>query len=490
MPKRLRSALKSPHAWVCSTNFAEGYPYAIVHEVPKLLFEVLGASLRMIGWTSLLHLAWNLKFLWAPFVDEYETKRRWLITIEALLCLMLVALSVLASGGTTLVGIAVVFTIIALLSATHDVAIDGFYLEAFDEAGQAKFVGYRAMAWKGAASLVKGPGVILIGVIGWLGGLLSMALLMGMLVLIHFYIVPRVEKPRQPIVQLGRMLLRFRVLVGVAVLAGVVVAERKLMILGTLWKRVPALSKISVPGWIALSLLFSLLVVLVFLEPIKRRLKRGKSHYASAFVDFLAQPKIGRILAFVILFRTGESFLQTIRVPFLKRAMKMDIVEYGIANGTVGIAATMVATLLGGWLISRHGLRKWIWPFMLAQNVLNLLYVWLAQYGADVPPSFTVLSIVIGLEHFGEGLGTAVFLVYIMRCCDPAHKAAHMGVLTALMSISFTIAGVTSGYIAETYGYANYFAFSFAVSIPAMLLILVVPYLDGREPDGREATPS
>ena len=56
----------------------------------------------------------------------------------------------------------------------------------------------------------------------------------------------------------------------------------------------------------------------------------------------------------------------------------MELEFYGVANGTVGIIASFAATILGGRLIARDGLRRWIWPFVLAQNVLNLLYMGLA----------------------------------------------------------------------------------------------------------------
>lgn len=494
---RARDVVKSPHAWVSTSYFAEGYPYAIMHEVPKLLFTALGASLRVIGMTSLLHLAWNLKFLWAPFVDEYETKRRWMIGVEVVLSLSLVALAFVSSSPSLLWLVAAVFAITALLSATHDLGIDGFYLEGLDEDGQSKFVGYRAMAYKLAMTVVKGPGVVLIGLIGWFGGLMAMALVMMLITVIHAFILPRVEERGRPIGELLRGLLRFRVLAVAAVIAGLIVVERELSLLGPAWGKLraavaatPGLERISTSGWIGIALLVSLLLVLAFIKPIQRRLGRSQSHYAKAFVSFLAQAKVGRILAFIVLFRTGESFLQSIKVPFLQRAMGMSTVEYGLASGTFGLLASMVATLLGGWLIARHGLRRWIWPFVLAQNVLNLLYVALSVLGADGPPSFAALTVVITLEHFGEGLGTAVFMVYIMRCCDPAHKAAHMGVLTALMSISFTIAGVTSGFIAEAVGYANYFGFSFLATVPGMLLIFVVPYLDGRTPVAEAAAES
>jgi PAT family beta-lactamase induction signal transducer AmpG len=112
--------------------------------------------------------------------------------------------------------------------------------------------------------------------------------------------------------------------------------------------------------------------------------------------------------------------------------------------------------------------------------VLTLLYVALAVAARSGAPSLGAVTAVITIEHFGEGVGTAVLMVYLMRCCDPQHKAAHMALLTALMSVSFTVAGVSSGFLAEAVGFVSYFAGSFVATIPAMVLIPLLPFLDGR----------
>jgi PAT family beta-lactamase induction signal transducer AmpG len=267
-----------------------------------------------------------------------------------------------------------------------------------------------------------------------------------------------------------------------AAIAGVVVAQRQWRVLDPIVGLVrgavegaPLIGRISLPGWIALALLASLLVVLAFLGPIKRRVAASNSYYGAAFVDFLARPKVGLVLAFVVLFRTGESFLQKMKWPFLRDDLGMSLDEYGFANGTLGVIASFVGTFLGGWLISRHGLKRWIWPFVLAQNTLNLLYALLAWVGTAGGVGLGIITLVITAEHFGEGLGTAVFMVYLMRSCDPAHKAAHMAILTALMSVSFTVAGVASGFLAGWLGFSTYFAFTFLAAVPGMVLIFFIP---------------
>ena len=117
-------------AWVTSTYFAEGFPYSVVNNLAEILFKEMGASLQAIGLTSLFHLPWNLKFLWGPFLDSYESKRRWLVGTEVALSAVLLALAWIAHDRASLAALSVCFLLVAILSATHDMAIDGYYLEA------------------------------------------------------------------------------------------------------------------------------------------------------------------------------------------------------------------------------------------------------------------------------------------------------------------------------------------------------------------------
>ncbi|MEM9696504.1 MAG: MFS transporter, partial [Myxococcota bacterium] len=154
------------------------------------------------------------------------------------------------------------------------------------------------------------------------------------------------------------------------------------------------------------------------------------------------------------------------------------LADYGWANGTLGLGASIGATMVGGALIARDGLARWVWPFVVAQNLPNLLYA--AAAAGSLPATLPALYTIITVERFGEGLGTAVFMVFIMRCCDPEHRASHMALLTAFMGIGFTIAGLVSGELAEGLGFTAYFAVSALATVPAMLLISALPHLGGR----------
>lgn len=479
----------SPAFWVSSTYFAEGFPYAVVNNLVEILFKELGASLRVVGLTSLFHLPWNVKFLWGPLLDQYETKRRWLLFVE-------VAISVVLVGVTLLVGtmegistaLVVGFTLLAFLSATHDIAIDGLYLEALDEKEQSAYVGWRATFYRIAAIFVVGPLLVLCDTAGWLVGLLTVTFVMVGITIYHCFLLPDVEERRRPIGFLVQDFFRPRLLLFTGLCCMALVAWRAIPGINealSRWTRaistLPIVGSLGLSDWVVLSLLCVLLVGVLLR---KRRSKSDVdsiSPYKQSFVSFMGQQRAGLILAFVVLFRTGESFLVKMRWPFLDDVVHLSKAEYGYMNGMIGVGASFATTLLGGWLISRFGLRRCIWPFVLAQNVLNLLYMAVGLADSPASISFLALGSVIAIEHAGAGLGTAVFMVFLMRACDPAHKAGHMAILTALMSVSFTIAGVLSGYLAEALGFTAYFGLTFLATIPSMLMIPFLPHLDGRE---------
>ncbi|NVB38673.1 hypothetical protein G6O69_12600 [Pseudenhygromyxa sp. WMMC2535] len=500
---------RSPHLWVSTTYFGEGFPYTVVTSMAEILFKELGASLQVIGLTSLLHLPWNFKFLWGPFLDSHESKRRWLLACELAIVAVLATIALsLTWAGNNLMPLAAGFLVLALLSATHDIAIDGYYLEALDDAEQSRFVGYRAAAYRLAMLAVGGPLLAICARLGWTTGLLLTAAVMAALALAHAFILPKVEARGRPWFALARGLLGWRALTCLVLAASLVALEalwdvgsKLRLALEPLATSLPWLAQLGVGAWAGIILLVALLALLTWLPRLRRRLdaarERGElSDYAHSFVSFLDQPKIGVTIAFVLLFRTGESFLQKMRWPFFSDIVHLPLEVYGIASGTIGVLASFAATIIGGRLIARDGLRRWIWPFVLAQNVLNLLYMGVAMLPdptvlagagavASDPSSWLAwapLTVIIACEHAGAGLGTAVFMVYLMRTCAPGHRAGHMAIVTALMSVGFTLAGVLSGYLAAAMGFATYFGFTFLATLPSMALVFFIPHLDGREP--------
>ncbi|MBW2046638.1 MAG: hypothetical protein JRI96_17485 [Deltaproteobacteria bacterium] len=125
MKKNKQSILQVPYVWAFTTYFAEGFPYTIIRIISSVFFRDMKVNLESIGLTSLFGLPWVLKFLWGPQVDEFATKRRWMLSMQFLLVLMVAAVALFSrlEGGVKI--IAIVFFLGSFVAATHDIAIDG-----------------------------------------------------------------------------------------------------------------------------------------------------------------------------------------------------------------------------------------------------------------------------------------------------------------------------------------------------------------------------
>ncbi len=482
---------RAPPFWVLSLYFAEGFPYSLVRQISTVYFKDFGASLQAIGLTSLYGLPWVLKFLWAPVADAFATKRHWLLAAEVALVAAALALTFGAATPHALAVGSVLFLVTAFFSASHDIAIDGYYLEALNRREQAKFVGYQAMAYR-LALIAGGGGIVwLSGVTTWSTGFGVAAVLLAALFFFHLFFLPRVESPQSPVRRLLTLAARPRNLAGLILAAGAVYGLSLLWRCGPVQNALapakPYVKKIGLPGFITISLLLVLLGFLANLPRLKRRLYASDSFYAKAFVDYLDQPRIGFILAFLVFYRTGESFLLAMVYPMLKD-IGVNRADYGLIYGTFGIAASIVGGIFGGYLIGRFGLKKTAWPLVLAQNIPNLLYMFLAFYyrGLSGRPdlgraNLAVVGAFVVLEAFGAGMGTALFMVFIMRTCKSAYKAAHMSIATSIMNVSSTFVGVFSGFLAAWLGFPLFFGFTFLATVPGMALIPFLPHLGERE---------
>jgi len=493
-----KNLLQSPHVWAFTTYFAEGFPYTLIRIVSSVFFRDMKVSLEAIGLTSLFGIPWVIKFLWGPQIDEYATKRRWMLSLQFLLGIMAIGVAFLTSAPSGIKIIAVLLFIGSFIAATHDMAIDGYYMEALDEAGQAKFVGYRVMAYR--IAMMTGTGVVVtIGAtLGWFASYLASGVLLFLLTFYHFTFLPKAEKEKKPFRDLLKLFFegKFAVILSIVVLLiiGIFLFREEIQKAAA---GVPFLVRIRFSGWIGIGLLLALILLASFREKIKRLLLgEGDSFYARAFMTYMDRDRMAVALAFIILMRAGESMLSSMVSPFI---VDLGIkVHYGWISGGVGLPFSILGAMAGGWMISKYSLGRTIWPFLLAQNLTNLIYMALAlslgpylalNTGAQqITPigseNLFFVALVHAFDQFAGGLGTAVLVTFLMRTCLPDFKAAHFAIGTGLMNLSGVVAGVAGGFLAERLGYGYFFGISFLASIPGMALIPFVPFLEAKRDRG------
>lgn len=407
--------IQSPWIFVSTLYFAAGVPYILVNSVAIVLYKKLGIdNAQAAFWTSLLYLPWVLKMVWGPLVDRYATRRDWILSSQFVMMLCLggvaVALQLPHFFGVSLLAL----TIVALISATQDIATDGFYLLALNPQAQAFFVGIRSTFYR--IAMLFGSGLLV-------------------------FLAGRLE------VSLHDIPLSWTIAFSVSA------------------------------GVFALLLLFHWR----FLPFPDSDVERSASvsigqFYRDVITAYFQQERIWAILAFIFLYRLGEAMLVKLAPPFLLDAtdvggLGLTTAQVGLAYGTLGALALTSGGLLGGWLVSRYGVKRSLLPMAIALNLPHAFYIYLAY----TQPSVAWIYPLVAIEQFGYGLGTAAYSVYFMYIADERYKTAHFAISTGIMALGMMLPGLISGYLQQMIGYQLFFVVVFLLTIPGLLTLLFIP---------------
>ena len=167
---------RSPWSWIPSLYFFQGIPYSIVMITSGLIYKTMGISIASFAfWTSLLYLPWAIKPLWSPYIDVVSTKRNWVVWTQFLLGLAFIAVGIAMPLSFFYPITIAIFALIAISSASHDIAADGFYMYALDQHKQAFFVGIRSTFYRFAMLTALGLIPVIAGLIQQNTGLKSVS---------------------------------------------------------------------------------------------------------------------------------------------------------------------------------------------------------------------------------------------------------------------------------------------------------------------------
>lgn len=203
--------------------------------------------------------------------------------------------------------------------------------------------------------------------------------------------------------------------------------------------------------------------------------KEGESvfgEFFKTFALFFKKKNIGIIIAFLLVYRLGESQLVKLASPFLLDTKEfgglgLTTGEVGFVYGTIGILSLVLGGLLGGFLASKNGLKFWLWWMLIAMNLPNAVYIYLSYV---LPESFLIILIAIAVEQFGYGFGFTAYMLYMIYVSDGEHKTAHFAITTAFMALGMMIPGMISGWLQELIGYQHFFIWVMIATIPAFII--------------------
>ena len=186
------------------------------------------------------------------------------------------------------------------------------------------------------------------------------------------------------------------------------------------------------------------------------------------------------MLVFVLLYRFGEAQLLPVAKLFLLDAranggLALTDDQFGKLYGYGGLSASVVGGLLGGYVVSRRGLKFWLWPMLFAIHLPDTVFIWLAY---AQPENLFAIGTGVAVEQFGYGFGFTAFMMYLIRIARGPHATAHYALCTGFMQLGITLPGMWSGGLQERLGYPHFFVWVILATAPSFLAALKIP-LDG-----------
>lgn len=411
---------KSPWYWIPTVYAAEGLPNIIVTGVSVVILLQMGMTNTQIAlYTSWLQLPWIIKPLWSPFVDIFKTKRWWVIAMQMLLGAAFAGVAFTIGSSWWFECIMFFLFLMGFSSATHDIAADGYYMIELDDHDQSFFVGIRNTVYRLAVIFGNGVLVPVAGLIqkasggkvafSWSLVFFGLAGLFLAIALYHRFYLPESanDKPRK-------------------------------LTASETWKTL------------------------------------GRS-FSTYFTKFPLKETVVALL-FLLLFRFPEALLTKMSPTFLLRpasegGLGLSAEQYGIAYGTIGVIGLMLGGILGGILASRDGVKKWLWPMVLALTLPDLVYVYLS---AGHEAGIGLVTACIFVEQFGYGFGFTALTLYMLYFSQGEFKTSHYSICTGITYLGLMLPGMVSGYLADRLGYHQFFVVVMAFCLVTFLVTALI----------------
>lgn len=459
-------------------GFASGLPNLLIFDTLSLWLREAGLSLKVISIFALATLSYSLKFLWAPLIDRTTVpgltrllghRRSWMIVLQVLIIVGLWLISG-TNPAANLALMAAFAAFVAFVSASQDIVIDAWRIEAADTERQGVMAaayqwGFRvAMVVSGAVPLLLAEaygwsisyavmaGLMLLGVAGVLGAPREKAHLIRP---IHTEGVPS-----RPALELPEWILRLAIFALGALLLGSGLAADASMLSALLsaqgakeaadairgaWEMKPQGVYVQL-----LSVAAGLAIIVLAVCPLPRVKTRPGVYLFAALgeplMDFLRRYKgvAGLILALICLYRLSD-FVLNIMNPFYADLgfTKIEIAE---VRKVFGVVATVVGVGLGGFLVARLGMMRALVIGAFAGPISNLAFGWLALQG----PELWALFVAIGIDNIAGGISGTCLIAYMSSLTSAGFTATQYALFSSLYALPGKLIASQSGRIVES----------------------------------------
>ena len=418
-----------------------GFPWVLIGSSLSLWLQEDGLSRTAIGWAGLIFGVYAFNFLWAPFIDRIRIpwlsprlghRRAWIVTLQAVILLCLVAWSAI-EPSVNLAGVIAIGLVIAVASATQDITIDALRIEQIGTEES------ETMA-AGAA----------IAVVGWwtgykLGGVVALetaAGLQGAGIENYWQVTFLVLGVVVILCNIGLMFVREPA--PEARIAAQAADEE--LVAG----RVATAGQLGRAGaWLASTVV----------GPLMSFFRRNGFAIAAA------------VLGFVFLFKIGEAFMGRMSLVFYKEIgfSKSDIALYSKGLGWV---TTVVFTVLGGLCAIRIGLVRAMFVAGIAMALTNLLFAALAWTGK----SEGLFAAAVVMDDLTSAFATVTFVAFISMLVDRTYTATQYALLASIGTAGRTLFAASSGTLVDYLGgdWGTFFVITTLMVMPSLLCLWAI----------------
>ena len=411
-------------------GFSAGLPYLLVFSTLSAWLRDEGISHTTIGFFSWVGITYSIKVFWAPVIDRvplpfldrvYGKRRSWMLLAQVVIALGLLGMS-LIDPHSRLSSLAIIAVVVAFGSATQDITIDAYRIEAVDRLYQGAMAATYILGYR-LALLVAGAGAFYIAAgRSWSSAYLIMSVLMVVGILTTL-MLKEPEHPLNP---------------------GTKAMEEDLeKILG-------------VSGIRNLSTRFTAWVIDAVISP---------------FVEFFRRTGWTALLILLLIgfYRISDITMGVMANPFY---LDMGFSKTDIANVTkiFGFFMTIAGAGIGGALIARFGIFRPLITGAVLVAGTNLLFAWLSV--SD--PNLVFLALVISADNLSGGLAIPALIAYSSSLTNSSYTATQYALFSSIMTLPGKILGGFSGIVVDNAGYASFFIYVALLGVPAILLALVL----------------
>ncbi len=423
-------------------GFSAGLPLLLVFGTLSAWLRETGIDRSTIGHVSWVATLYALKFAWAPLVDRLPLplltralgqRRGWMLLAQAGVVggLLLMATNDPSQALGLLVAAAL---LVAFSSATQDIAIDAWRIEAVEPDLQGAMAATYQMGYR--------IGMIMAGA--------------GALYIAEFY-------------SWGVAYSAMALCMSVGVVAVLLVPEPEQRVDRDTWRQEERVVRFIEDSahlsarWRRLGAWFIGAVVCPFTEFFSRN---GKLALA--------------ILAFIGVFRLSDITMGVMANPFY---IDMGFSKADIASVTkvFGLIMTMVGAALGGVLVARFGVMRMLLLAAVLVAGTNLIFAWLATQAPDI----ALLALVVSADNLSGGLAGSVFIAYLSGLANRAYTATQYALFSSLMLLPAKFLGGFSGDVVDATDYVFFFSYAAVLGLPAILLVLYLMRVRNGSPADR-----